>query len=41
MTNKTLFGKLALAGCLLIAATGISQAQLGGSDLGATAPTLE
>ena len=39
MTTKTLFGKLSLAGCLLFAATGISHAQLGGSDLGSTAPT--
>jgi hypothetical protein len=40
MKNKRIFGSLALAGSLLTAAIGISQAaQLGGADLGATAPT--
>jgi hypothetical protein len=38
MTTKTLLGRLALAGCTLLTTTVISQAQLGGSDLGATAP---
>src|ERR1700733_14296889 len=38
MTSKTLFGRLALAGCMLMAATGISRAQLSGSDLGSTPP---
>jgi hypothetical protein len=40
MTSKTLFGRLALAGCLLIAATQISQAQITATltDIGATAP---
>jgi hypothetical protein len=40
MKIETLFGRLALAACALMAATGISQAQLlGGADLGATPPT--
>ena len=40
MTSKTLFGRLALAGCLLIAATQISQAQITATltDIGVTAP---
>jgi concanavalin A-like lectin/glucanase superfamily protein/PKD domain-containing protein/immunoglobulin I-set domain protein len=39
MKIKNLSGSLALAGCLLMAATGIGEAQLlGGADLGSTAP---
>jgi hypothetical protein len=38
MTINTSLGGLAVAGCMFLFTTGISQAQLGGSDLGATAP---
>jgi hypothetical protein len=38
MKRKTMIGTLAAAGCALLAATGIAQAQLGGADLGSTAP---
>ena len=38
MKINTLFGKLSLAACLLAAATGLSKAQLGGADLGSSAP---
>jgi hypothetical protein len=38
MTINTSLGRLAVAGCMFLFTTGISQAQLGGSDLGATAP---
>ena len=38
MTSKTLFGKLALAGCSLIAATQIGRAQPTFTDTGTTAP---
>jgi hypothetical protein len=39
MTSKTLFGKLALAGCTLIATIGISRAQVGIGDIGLAIPT--
>ncbi len=39
MKNQQIFRSLALAGCALMAATGVSQAQLAGSDLGSTAPS--
>lgn len=39
MTSKTLFGKLALAGCSLIAATTIGRAQVTITDIGPALPT--